>query len=107
MGDEHRDFGAVFRGEELLLGHIFVGVELDFGLFVQGRFVIGNIITVNRRRGDVRGDGIERLCVVGLTAETADGAEKVVVEVSDELAALIEKRAQREAQAGEETEAAL
>ena len=95
VGDEHRDLGAVLRGEELLLGHVFVGVELDLGLLVERGFVVGDVIAVDGRRGDVGGHGVERLRILRLAAESADSADHVVVEVAEELAALVENLHER------------
>ena len=73
-----------------MLGDIFVGVELDFGVLVKFRLVVCDVVLVDCGWSSVGCHGVESFGIFGVAAESADCSNHIVVEVADEVAFLVE-----------------
>ena len=75
VGEEHGDLGAVLRGEEHLVGLVLLEVEGNVGGPVGLRFARGEVVAVDRRREEERGEGeVEDLVLPG-PAQLSDRAD--------------------------------
>lgn len=73
VGQEHWDLGAVFRGDEDLLGDVVVRLEVDGRCPEHGRGVVIDIVLVNRGGEGEGCEGVEHFRFFILAAES-DGA---------------------------------
>ena len=72
ISNEHRDFGAVLRGEEHLLGRELRGVEPHLRSLVERRCARGDVVFVDGRGRGVVGQRIVKLRILLLAVETPD-----------------------------------
>ncbi len=84
--DEHGDPGAVLRPIEHLAGLVAAGVEIDGGRLEHRRFPGLEIIVKDGRRVEKRGERVEHLRVLALSAEAADGSDRRELDLLHQLA---------------------
>ena len=84
VGQEHGDAGAVFAGVEDLFGFVAAGIEIDFGLAVDGTLAGLRIVAIDGGGRDEAGEGVESFFVFAFAAETCGGADAGQVDVAQE-----------------------
>ena len=86
VDDEHRDLGLVLAFIEDLLGLVFLGIELDFGLAEDLRTAGGDVVFVDGRGAGEGGKGVKDRPVVAPAAEAAGRAQGGHDDLADEPA---------------------
>ena len=79
IGQEHRDFGTILRGDKDLLRNVVVRLEVDGGRAEHGGGVVVDVVLVNRGREDERGESIEHFGFFIFAAAPGHFAERLNV----------------------------
>src|SRR5262249_29284572 len=89
--DEHRHARPVFAVVEDLFGFVTARVEIDFRLAVDLALAGLHVVTINGRRRGETGEGVKRLAVFTLPAETVGRAHAGQFDFARELPVKIEE----------------
>ena len=88
--DEHRHPRAILALEKHLPGLVSLGIEIDLWLAQQRALAGLDVVAIDRRRGRVAGEPIERLAIFAAPAESAGRADAGQFDFPQQLAGRVE-----------------